>query len=1092
MKMKNKILLIILMFTASLSWSQGLKTQGKAIVNAKGEEVILRGLGPGGWQIMEGYMMNTSGVAGSQHEIKQKLTDLMGETNTETFFQKWRANHFTKQDVDSLAAWGFNSIRIPMHYNLFTLPIEDEPLAGENTWIETGFDLIDDVLQWAEPHGIYVILDMHATPGGQGKGSEINDYDPTKPSLWESQANKGKLVALWTRIADRYKDNEWIGGYDLINETHWDLPGGTALRELYEDITVGIRSVDTKHILYIEGNSYANDHTGLLPPWDDNLVYSFHKYWNTNKPGDLDWILGLREEHNVPLWMGESGENSNTWFTDAVKLFEDNGIGWAWWTMRKIGDIDSPYAVTINPGYQKILDYWKGAGSRPTEQEAFDGMMLLAENLLVENSAFRKDVPDALIRQPHTDETIPFNGTPATIPGVVYMADFDLGKNNFAYYDNDVADYNLSKGSYQAWNKGWAYRNDGVDIEKNEDNINSNGFHVGFVEKGEWLKYTVHIKETGVYKAQVRLATPENGAGFHLAIDDEAVTTAQSVSSTGWWTDFGMHDISTILLTEGAHELKLYFDNHTAFNVSSIEFTKTGEIDAVDFNMLNGETGQDEKSVKITMNQSILATSINQSLANFSLTVNGVRKTIANLSIDNNFDKTIILGLNEPLIYSDVIVVSYDGTEIKSQSDKTLAAFSDLEIRNTLSFRFKIPGKIEAEDFDFNLGLGTEDTSDVGGGKNIGYTDGGDYADYLIFIEEDSNYKASFRIASEWAVGKISLSLIDENSTETALKTIQTPITGGWQTWQTATTNLLMPKGIYKLRMRVIDGNFNMNWMQFEVDHVVNNDLDNDGVPNEDDQCPNTREGAKVNVYGCEVFSLPVSNFELGLFSETCKSSNNGSISIKAKEDFSYTATLTGNTSEVSKFNSQTSFQNLEAGSYVLCISIEEEPDYEQCFNLVVKEPQDLAVLSKINKVASKVTLSLKGSDRYFITFNEALIKTAASEITLDLVQSKNTIIVKTANDCQGIYEETILLNEQPVVYPNPVQGNKLYINTGDLNETSVVVEMFSLAGNLVASTVQPINRGVLEIDITNLAKGMYLLRMTTSNDSFNYKIIRQ
>ena len=78
------------------------------------------------------------------------------------------------------------------------------------------------------------------------------------------------------------------------------------------------------------------------------------------------------------------------------------------------------------------------------------------------------------------------------------------------------------------------------------------------------------------------------------------------------------------------------------------------------------------------------------------------------------------------------------------------------------------------------------------------------------------------------------------------------------------------------------------------------------------------------------------------------------------------------------------------------------------------------------------------------------------------------------------------------MVYPNPVQGNKLYINTGDLNETSVVVEMFSLAGNLVASTVQPINRGVLEIDITNLAKGMYLLRMTTSNDSFNYKIIRQ
>ncbi len=1091
-KMKNKILLLILMIASSICWSQGLKADGKVIVNAKGEEVLLRGLGPGGWQIMEGYMMNTSGFAGSQHEIKEKLIDLMGEANTETFFQKWRENHFTKQDVDSLAAWGFNSIRIPMHYNLFTLPIEDEPVSGENTWIETGFELIDNVLEWAKPHNIYVILDMHATPGGQGRGSEINDYDPTKPSLWESQENKDKLVALWTRIADRYKDNEWIGGYDLINETHWDLPGGVALRELYEKITTGIRSVDTKHILFIEGNSYANDHTGLLPPWDDNLVYSFHKYWNTNKPGDLDWILPLREEHNVPLWMGESGENSNTWFTDAITLFENNNIGWAWWTMRKIGDIDSPYAVDINPGYQKVLDYWKGEGTKPTEQETFDGMMQLCENLLVENSRYRKDVPDAIIRQVQTDETKPYNDTPAEIPGVVYMADFDLGKNNIAYFDNDVADYNLSTGSYQAWNKGWSYRNDGVDIEKNEDKINSNGFHVGFVEKGEWLKYTVHINETGVYKAQVRVATTENGGGFHLAVDGESVTATQSVTSTGWWTDFAMHDISDILLTEGAHELKLYFDNNTAFNVSSIEFTKTGEIDALPFNSLNGETGQNEKSVKVTMNQSILATSITESLANFSVSVNGESKTITSLSMDDNFDKTIILALDEPLIYTDKILVSYDGTEIKSQSDKTLATFSDLEIRNTLSFRFKVPGKIEAEEFVFNVGLGTEDTLDEGGGKNIGYTDGGDYADYLIYIEQESNYKASFRIASEWAVGKISLSLIDENSTEIALKTIELPITGGWQTWETTATNLLMPKGIYKLRMRIVDGNFNMNWMEFEINEQINNDLDNDGVLNEDDQCPNTREGAKVNVYGCEVFSLPVSNFELGLFSETCKSSNNGSISIKAKESFSYTATLTGNTSEVSEFNSQTSFQNLEAGSYVLCISIEEQPDYEQCFNLVVNEPEDLAVLSKINKVASKVTLSLKGSDSYLITFNKELFKTSESEITLDLVQSKNTINVKTANDCQGIYEETILMSTIPLVYPNPVQYNKLFVNTGDLKDSSVEIQLFNVAGNLMLSNSYATNNGIVEIDVTAIPKGVFLLKMTTSKEIVNYKIIRQ
>ena len=87
-------------------------------------------------------------------------------------------------------------------------------------------------------------------------------------------------------------------------------------------------------------------------------------------------------------------------------------------------------------------------------------MMELADNLLVENSRFRKDVPDALIRQVQTDETIPYHGTPSAIPGVIHMSDFDLGKNNFAYYDTVVADYNLSTGDFTAWNSGWSYRND--------------------------------------------------------------------------------------------------------------------------------------------------------------------------------------------------------------------------------------------------------------------------------------------------------------------------------------------------------------------------------------------------------------------------------------------------------------------------------------------------------------------------------------------------------------------------------------------------------------------------------------------------------
>lgn len=1085
--MKNIILFFGLFLMFSLGWAQGLKTQGQIIVNENGEEVLLRGYGPGGWQIMEGYMMQTSGFAGSQHEIKEKLIDLMGEANTDTFFSKWRENHFTQRDVDSLAAWGFNSIRIPMHYNLFTLPIEDEPVAGENTWIETGFELIDDVLEWSAPHNIYVILDMHATPGGQGWGSEINDYDPSKPSLWESQENKGKLVALWTRIADRYKDNPWIGGYDLINETHWDLPGNTALRELYEDITAGIRSVDTEHILFIEGNSYANDHSGLTPPWDDNMVYSFHKYWNTNNSGDLDWILPLREQQNVPLWMGESGENSNTWYTDAVSLFEENNIGWSWWAVRKIGDIDSPYAVDINPGYQSILDYWQGNGPQPTSQEAFDGMMQLADNLLVDNSRYRRDVPDALIRQVQTDETIPYNGTPSAIPGVIHMADFDLGKNNFAYYDTVVADYNLSTGEFTAWNSGWSYRNDGIDIEKNDDNVNSNGFHVGFVEQDEWMKYTVQVDETAAYKAKVRLATQETGGKFYLSIDDQEITTSQTVSSTGGWTQFTTFEIPDIILTEGQHALKIHFSNNTPFNISSIEFENTGTVDALELKALNGKTGLNEKSVEITISEPVLATTLDSALDQFTVLVNGEEKIITSVSADPSRDRIIILTLDEFLLLSDQITVSYSGTSIQSLSNKTLNTFSDLVINNIAKERVVIPALIEVEDYDYMEGMGIEETTDEGGGENFGFTDPGDFADYSIFVPETGLYGIKFRLAG-FSEGSIGLYTVDENSVETELLVVTTPITNGWQTWETISDNLFIEEGIYTLRMRVLAGGFNFNWMEFDYP-----DSDGDGVLDVDDACPGTPENAIVDVAGCEIFALPFDNFSLLVTSETCRSENNGSITITAQENYNYTVTLTGNSgSESQAFNSEVNFDNLSAGTYSVCLTIAEYPEFEQCFTVVINEPDALVVTTGRLANSSIVNVSLDGGEVYYVTLNEETFITNENEIELSLLNGSNDLSIKTNIDCQGVYKETIMNGNEPLVYPNPIINDVLYVIMIENIENETPVEIYDLAGKLIYSKTYPINTKRLEIDLSKMINGFFILKISTSEKVYNYKIIKQ
>ena len=497
------LLAVLLIASATALSAQGLKASGKTIVDQNGNEVLLRGMGLGGWMLQEPYMMEMSGFAAAQWEIKQKMTALMGEANTDAFYASWLAHHCTKTDIDSLASWGFNSVRLPMHYNLYTLPIEEEPVVGQNTWLDRGFALTDSLIAWCKSHQMYVILDLHAAPGGQGKDKPISDYNPSKPSLWESDLNKQKTIALWRKLAERYANEPWVGGYDILNEPNWSFTSGgnmngcsetsnAPLRQLYIQITNSIREVDTKHLIIIEGNCWGNTYSGILPTWDSNMALSFHKYWAYNDPNSITWITSLRTQYNVPVWLGESGENSNPWFTDAIRLAEKNGIGWAWWPMKKVSSVVGLLTIAKTSGYQTLLDYWNNGGTAPASGFAYYALIQMAENSAIQNCVYHKDVTDAMFRQVNDSTTRPFKTL--HIPGNVPASDYDLGRNGKAYYDTDVYNYQVSSGTYTAWNSGWTYRNDGVDIEASSDGYaGTNGYDVGWTADGEWLQYTVQV-----------------------------------------------------------------------------------------------------------------------------------------------------------------------------------------------------------------------------------------------------------------------------------------------------------------------------------------------------------------------------------------------------------------------------------------------------------------------------------------------------------------------------------------------------------------------------------------------------------------------
>ena len=551
--------ILILSLIPSLASAQGfLRVEGKEIVNEEGN-FIIKSIGTGNWMIMEGYMMQSTDAGIATHtEFRTKLESAIGEEKTAEFYNHWLDNHFTKTDLDSMKAWGFNALRPALHYKWFTLPIEDEPIKGEQTWIDKGFDKLDELMTWAEENEMYIMLDMHGAPGGQGKNKNINDYDENLPGLFESEENKDKLVALWVKLAERYKDNPWFGGYDFINEPNWQL-GGTGspngcdsenndeLWDLHLRLTKAVREIDQKHIIYLSGNCWGNNYSSFenheLNSYDSNTVITFHKYWNINSQEAIQWAVDMREKYNRPLWMSESGENSNQWFADAIYLFEQNNIGWSWWPVKKSRE-NNIFKVTTPDSYLTLLNSWEG-GIAPLSAEAtFNAVMEYSEAHKVENTTVAKDVIHALIHNQDPEATKPFKNH--KVGEWINFVDYDLGRDGYAYHDSLSENIRDDINPWKIWNTGQFYRNDGVDIGLIDDD-----YYVGWTEVGEWLQYTLNIEEAGNY--DIEIESSGNPGAISIEANGEILIENHPMRTYKVWRS---STVENIQLSNGEVKLK--------------------------------------------------------------------------------------------------------------------------------------------------------------------------------------------------------------------------------------------------------------------------------------------------------------------------------------------------------------------------------------------------------------------------------------------------------------------------------------------------------------------------------------------------------
>lgn len=364
-----------------------LKVKGQDIVTPNGESFLIQGINLGNWLNPEGYMFLFKDVS-SYRLIDQAFREMVGPDFTDQFWKTFKDNYITREDIAYIKQTGINSIRLPFHYKLFT----DEDYMGLKS-NQDGFARVDSVIKWCKAEGLYVILDMHDAPGGQ-TGDNIDD-SYGYPWLFESETSKQLFSEIWKKIADRYKNEPTVLGYDLLNEpiaTYFTNKEeiNKLLVPVYKRGIEAIRSVDPNHIILLGGAQWNSNFSMFdEKAIDSNMLYTCHRYWCDTLQSNLQDFIDFRNKVNLPLYMGETGENTDEWVGGFRRLMERNNMGWHFWPYKKMEKTSCMVHIKKPANWDLIVEYTQKPrnnfneirAARPDQELVKKAMLELLENI---------------------------------------------------------------------------------------------------------------------------------------------------------------------------------------------------------------------------------------------------------------------------------------------------------------------------------------------------------------------------------------------------------------------------------------------------------------------------------------------------------------------------------------------------------------------------------------------------------------------------------------------------------------------------------------------------------------------------------------
>ena len=318
-----------------------LKTDGRKIVNQRGEEILLKGVNLGSWLIHEAWM---TPIEGTEDNIStfEVLTERFGVDGAYELINTYEDNWITEYDLDRIKEMGFNCVRVPFWFRNFYYDDKGTKIYDENG--DWDFSRLDWVVEECGKRGIYVILDLHGAPGYQsnkdhcGKVNSCGLFKLTE----EAEAYRKLTIELWTAIAQRFNGNPTVAMYDLLNEPMCDvksylIKNNISTIALYDRLYDAVREVDSEHIMTMEGIWRLYN---LPAPWLigwKNVVYQLHLYDKTDLSFRFNIATSKLYPYNVPIYIGEFKPLEKATWECVLGLFNDSNYSWTIWSYKGCG-----------------------------------------------------------------------------------------------------------------------------------------------------------------------------------------------------------------------------------------------------------------------------------------------------------------------------------------------------------------------------------------------------------------------------------------------------------------------------------------------------------------------------------------------------------------------------------------------------------------------------------------------------------------------------------------------------------------------------------------------------------------------------------